>query len=223
MSLLWDAVHAPMINILIADDHAIFIEALVAMLHGSDECCVVATATSGFGVLEILAARSDIDVLVLDISMPQLDGIATLAELRRLKIAIPTLMLTQEISGGTIVRAMKAGASGYVLKTAGRSEFIAAIRAIAAGGEYISDAAKEILIARLTGRRNQSETLHLTRRELEVLKLIAEGKTTGEIAELLVISVYTVETHRRNLLQKLNLRNAAALTRYAIEHGLTDE
>jgi DNA-binding NarL/FixJ family response regulator len=118
---------------------------------------------------------------------------------------------------------MKAGAAGYVLKTADREEFLAAIRTVASGGEYISDYAKAALIARLTGRQLEGEAPVLTRRELEIIKLIAAGKRTSEIAEALFISTYTVETHRRNLLQKLKLRNVADLVRFAIENGLSDE
>jgi len=212
-----------MINILIADDHEIFIEALVSLLNDTGEIHVVATGSNGKDALQLVEEHPDVDVLVLDISMPVMDGVEALAELRRRKCLIPVLMLTQEFSGGTIARAMKAGASGYVLKTAGREEFLTAIRMISEGGEYISEEARDSLILRLTGRKTPGEQIPLTRREHEVLKLIAAGKTTNEIAGELFISPYTAETHRRNLLQKLNLKNAAALVRYAIEHGLVDE
>jgi DNA-binding NarL/FixJ family response regulator len=212
-----------MLNILVADDHDIFIEALVSLLNDTGEIHVIATASNGDGALGLVEQYPDVDALVLDISMPVMDGIETLTELRRRKCPIPVLMLTQELSGGTIARAMKAGAAGYVLKTAGRDEFLTAIRTVAAGGEYISEEAKASLILRLTGRKTPGEQMPLTRREHEVLKLVAAGKTTNQIAEELFISAYTAETHRRNLLQKLGLRNAAALARYAIEHGLADE
>lgn len=209
-----------MINILIADDHDIFIEALVSLLNDTGEIHVVATASNGCDVLRLAEKYPNVDVLVLDISMPVMNGVEALTELRRRHCTIPVLMLTQESSGGAIARAMKAGASGYVLKTGGREEFMVAIRTVAAGGEYISEKAKTTLIAKLTGRRSETEPPSLTRRELEVLKLVVTGRTTNEIAEELFISPYTAETHRRNLLQKLGLKNAAALVRYAIEHGL---
>jgi DNA-binding NarL/FixJ family response regulator len=212
-----------MFNILIADDHDIFIEALASLLDDTGEIHVVATASNGKEAVRLVEEHPDVDVLVLDISMPVMDGVEALAELRRRKCLIPVLMLTQELSGGTIARAMKAGAAGYVLKTAGREEFLTAIRTVAAGSEYISEEAKTSLILRLTGRKTPGEQIPLTRREHEVLKLVAAGRTTNEIAEALFISAYTAETHRRNLLQKLGLRNAAALVRYAIEHGLADE
>lgn len=211
-----------MIKILIADDHDIFIEALVSLLNDTGEIHVVATASNGCDVLRLVEEHADIDVLVLDVSMPTMGGVEALNELRCRHCTIPALMLTQESSSGVISRAMKAGASGYVLKTAGRDEFLQAIHAVAGGGEYISEGAKESLIARMTGRRSLEDPSPLTRRELEILKLIASGNTSNEIAKQLFISSLTVETHRRNLLQKLNLKNIAGLVRYAIEHGLTD-
>jgi DNA-binding NarL/FixJ family response regulator len=212
-----------MINILLADDHDIFAEALVALLNGTGEIHVVATASHGQEMVLLVEQHPDVDVLVLDISMPVMDGVEALTELRRRKCTIPVLMLTQEFSGGTIARALKAGAAGYVLKTARRDEFVTAIRTVSSGGEYISEEAKTSLILRMTGRKTPGEEIPLTRREHEVLKLVVVGKTTNEIAEVLFISPFTVETHRRNLLKKLKVKNAADLVRYAIEHGLASE
>lgn len=208
------------LNILIADDHEIFIEALVALLQDSHSVNVLATAGTGHQALKLLDDHPSADVLVLDISMPDMDGIMALEELRRRKRTIPVLMLTQEDAGGMIAKAMKAGASGYVLKTAGRDEFLTAIRTVASGQEYLSEAAKAALISKATGRTSDGSAVHLTRAELEILRHVANGQTTKEIAAILNISPFTVETHRRNLLQKLGLPNAAALVRYAIENGL---
>ena len=211
-----------MINIILADDHEIFIQALASLLDDSGEVRVVGTAANGRDVLLLVEEHPDIDVLVLDITMPVMDGVATVEELRRRNSTIPVLMLTQESSGGTISRALKAGATGYVLKTAGSDEFITAIRTVASGSDYIDERAKEALIAQLTGRSSEPEQAPLTRRELEVLKLIVAGRTSKELAEELYISTYTADTHRRNLLQKLGLKNVASLVRYAVEHGLVD-
>lgn len=212
-----------MINVIIADDHGIFIDALALLLSDSGEITVVATASNGEEVIGLVAEHPGIDLLILDVSMPVMGGVEVLAELRRQRSTLPVLMLTQETSGGTIARAMRAGAAGYVLKSAGRDEFLTAIRTVAAGGEHISEPARETLIAQVTGRRSDQEQPQLTRRELEVLKLVAAGRTTAQIADDLFISPHTVETHRSNLLQKLGLRNAAALTRYAVEKGLMEE
>jgi two-component system, NarL family, nitrate/nitrite response regulator NarL len=212
-----------MINILIADDHEIFIQALVSLLDDSGEIHVLATASNGQSALRLVEEHSDVDVLVLDISMPVMDGVEALTELRRRNCAIPVLMLTQESSGGTIARATKAGAAGYVLKTAGRDEFMTAIRTVASGGQYMSEEAKTSLIVRLSGRKTPGEGIPLSPREHEVLKLVAAGKTTNEIGEALFISPFTAETHRRNLLKKLHIKNTAGLVRYAIEHGFASE
>jgi DNA-binding NarL/FixJ family response regulator len=218
------AVHTPeRIRILIADDHDIFIDALASMLGDAGEIEVITTASDGREAVELVAQHPELDLIVLDVSMPGMDGIDALREVRRSGNDVPALMLTQELTGGTITRAMKAGAAGYVLKTAGRDEFLSAIRLVAAGGEYISEDAKTALIARLTGRRSPVDQPALTRRELEILKLVATGLSTRQMADQLFISAYTVETHRRNLLQKLGLKNAAGLVRYAIDHGLVDE
>lgn len=212
-----------MIQILIADDHEIFIDALASMLRESGEIEVVATASDGAETLRIVGTHPAIDVLVLDVSMPDMDGIEALRALRSAGCRIPALMLSQELSAGTIARALKAGAAGYVLKTAGRDELLRAVRTIATGGEFISERAKEALIARVTGRSSTPEHAALTRREREVIRLVAAGFTTNEMAEKLFISVYTVDSHRRNLLQKLDLKNTAGLVRYAIEHGLDQD
>jgi DNA-binding NarL/FixJ family response regulator len=212
-----------MINILIADDHAIFAEALSTVLNASGRTTVTAVASNGAEAIALAEEHPDTDVLVLDVAMPGMDGIEVLQELRRRAIAIPALMLSQELIGSTIARAMKAGAAGYVLKTAGYEEFLVAIAEVAAGREYLSEGAKAAVIAGLSSRRSATDAVHLTRREREILTLIAGGRTTGEIAAILFISGLTVETHRHNLMRKLGLRNVAGLVRYAMEHGLADE
>jgi DNA-binding NarL/FixJ family response regulator len=212
-----------MLKILIVDDHSIFSDALISLLNDRGSVEVTATATSGREGLDLVGRHPDTDVLVLDVSMPGMDGVDVLLELRRRRSAVPVLMLSQELSSGTIMRAMKAGTSGYVLKTAGYDEFLTAITAVAGGREYLSDAAQSALIAGLTGRSSRVGEPHLTRREIDVIRLIASGNTTGEIAERLFISAMTVETHRRNLMQKLQLKNVAGLVRYAMEQGLAEE
>jgi DNA-binding NarL/FixJ family response regulator len=213
-----------MINILIADDHDLFTDALVSLLTDTGRINVVATARNGEEAVLLAGEHPEIDVLVLDISMPVMNGIDALLELRRRECTIPALMLTQESTSGQVARALRAGAAGYVLKTSGRDEFITAIGTVAEGGRHISAGAQEALVARALGRTPPTTgPTPLTRREIEVLKLISAGETTNEIARQLFISADTVETHRRNLLQKLNVKNVAALVRYAVEHGLVGE
>lgn len=211
-----------MIKILIADDHAIFSEALSSMLVAGGELSVCATVSTGRELLSAVEHYPDADLLVMDVTMPDLGGIDTLLELRRRSCSIPALMLSAEGSAGTIARALKAGAAGYVLKTAGREEFLKAITTVASGGEYICTAAAAALIRQASGKVAEGEVVPLTRREQEVLRLVVAGKTTNEIAEELFISPFTAETHRRNLMHKLHMPNAMALVRYAIENGLVD-
>lgn len=211
-----------MIQLLIADDHEIFIEALVSLINTIDQLHVLATATNGQEALALVEQYPEAQLLILDVAMPVMDGIEATIELRRRKHTIPILMLTQEVSGGTITRALKAGVSGYVLKTAGKDELLRAITAVVNGSTYMSALASDAVINRVTGRKVPGELVTLTRRELEVLKQVANGRTTNEIAAALFISPHTAESHRRNLLQKLDLPNATALVRYAIEHGLSE-
>jgi DNA-binding NarL/FixJ family response regulator len=214
---------AVMTRILIADDHKVFADALALLLRDTGQIDVVAIAHNGSEALDLVEKHSDIDVLVLDISMPGLDGIDVLVELRRRQSIVPVLVLSQKLSSGTIVRAMRAGAAGYLLKTTGCDELLAAITAVAAGGQYLSEETRSALIAGLTGYRSTSDGPNVTRRELEILRLVASGSTTNEIAGQLAISAMTVETHRRNLLHKLQIRNVAGLVRYAIERGLVED
>lgn len=209
---------------LMADDHDLFIEALIALLADASDMEFVGTASNGVGALALTEAHPTADILIVDISMPDMDGIEVMKELRGRRCSIPVLALTQNSDGGSVTRAMKAGAAGYVIKTASKEEFLTAIRTVASGEQYFSDTAKDALIFAMTGRERASGgEITLTNREREILKLIAAELTTNEIAEKLFISSYTVETHRKNLIQKLNVRSLAGLVKYAVEHGLAEE
>lgn len=212
-----------MIHVLMADDHDLFTEALIALLADAGDIRFVGTASNGAEAVALALANPDAHILIMDISMPEMDGIEAMKELRNRRCAIPVLALTQNSDGGSVTRAMKAGAAGYVIKTASKEEFLTAIRTVAAGDQYFSDTAKDALIFAMTGReRAVGGEITLTNREREILKLIAAELTTNEIAERLFISSYTVETHRKNLIQKLNVRSLAGLVKYAVEHGLTE-
>lgn len=212
-----------MIHVLMADDHDLFTEALIALLADAGDIRFVGTASNGTEAVALALAHPDAHILIMDISMPEMDGIEAMKELRNRRCAIPVLALTQNSDGGSVTRAMKAGAAGYVIKTASKEEFLTAIRTVAAGDQYFSDTAKDALIFAMTGReRAAGGEITLTNREREILKLIAAELTTNEIAERLFISSYTVETHRKNLIQKLNVRSLAGLVKYAVGHGLTE-
>jgi DNA-binding NarL/FixJ family response regulator len=212
-----------MITILIVDDHAIFVKALSSLLSVSGNIHVAGTASNGREALSLVEQNPSADVLLLDVSMPEMDGVEVVAELRRRKVLLPVLMLSQEYTGATIARAMKAGAAGYVLKTADYEELIGAIAEVAQGRDYLGPAAQAALVAMMTGRQSEINPPRLTRRELEILKLVASGQTTNQIAATLFISALTVETHRHNLMTKLGLKNVAGLVRYAMEKGMLEE
>ncbi|MCB0713875.1 MAG: response regulator transcription factor [Ignavibacteriae bacterium] len=213
------------IHVLIADDHHLFIQGLTALLDETPDICFLGFASNGVEALELAETHPDADLFIMDLSMPEMDGIKTTAELKKRKSHIPVLALTQNDDGGSVARAMKAGVAGYILKTASREEFVDAIYTVASGGNYFSPLATNALVLSMTGKE-QGGTKNveaLTEREKEILILIANELTTNEIAEQLFISPYTVETHRKNLIQKLSVRNVAGLVRYAVEHGLAKE
>jgi len=210
------------IRVILADDHDLFVEGLTALLQDAPHIHFVGTASNGEEAVDLASEHTNADIFIMDLSMPKMDGIQAARELKKRKCRIPILALTQNDDGGSVSRAMKAGFVGYILKTASRDEFVEAIQTVASGEQYFSDRAKDALIFSMTGRE-RPDKVALTKREKEILKLITAELTTNEIAETLFISPYTVETHRKNLIQKLGVRNLAGLVRYAVEHGLMDE
>jgi len=211
------------INILIADDHQMFVEGLAALLGDVPDIQILGAATNGEEAIELVEGHPDAHILIIDLNMPVLDGIQATKQLLKQHTPIYVLALTQNADGGSVTKALKAGVSGYLIKSSPKSEFLDAIRTIAAGGTYFSEGAKEALIS-YTNRRPGTQTEHsgpsLSDREKEILKLIAMEFTTNEIAERLSISSYTVESHRRNIIQKLKVRGSAGLVRFAIQSGL---
>jgi len=211
------------ICILIADDHGVLRAGLRALLDGEPDLQVVGEATDGQETLS-LAEELQPEVVLLDISMPGLGGLEVT---RRLKEVLPqahVLILTVHEDEGLLREAMQAGASGYITKRAIESELIDAIHAVCRGETYVHPAMTHILVRDLTSSAPEDEDLvePLTPRETEVLGLIARGYTNRRAAELLGISVRTVESHRANLMHKLGLRGRVELVRYARKHGLFD-
>ncbi len=212
-----------MIRILIADDHAIVRAGLRALLKSEPTMELVGEATGGCEAIE-LVGKSNPDVLVLDISMPDLDGISVTRKINSQFPDLRILILTVHEDEALLREAIKAGASGYVLKRAAEAELISAIRAIVGGGLYVDPSMVRILLSdrakpAATGREVVEP---LTQREKEILKLIVRGYTNRQIGEELNISVRTVEGHRANLSEKLGLRSRVELVRYAREHGLIE-
>ncbi len=214
-----------MISVLIADDHKVFREGLASLLDDVPDIRVVGQAADGRQVLQLLEAIRP-DVILMDIAMGDSGGLETTRLVKAQHPGIKVLVLSMHSESHYIVRMLEAGASGYLLKDAGSAEMIAAIRAVHAGDTYYSRQVSDTLIEHLTrGKpaRPTRDDVPLTRRELEVLQLIAEEYSNPEIAEKLFISIRTVDTHRRNLLEKLGVKNTAGLVKYAIKRGLIGE
>ncbi len=212
-----------MIRLLLADDHQVLLDGLQLLLKNEADLQVVAVAKNGKQALELLK-KSEVDVALLDINLPVLNGIETCSRIKSDFPDVTVLALTSYDKGAFIQQMLKAGAAGYVLKNAAADEIVQAIRTVHAGETYLSSAVSNTLLNTL---RNQAEAQadfipQLTRREQQVLQLIAAEQTTKEIAEQLHLSANTIETHRRNLLSKLNVRNVAGLIKVALQRGLID-
>ena len=208
-------------RILIADDFPIVRSGLRRLLDSKPDLEVVAEAADGHEAVEI-ALKEDIHLAILDVSMPRMTGIQAAAELHKRKPEVRVLMLSMHDSEQFLFEALKAGASGYVLKSGADTDIVDACRAAMRGQSFLYPSAVTTLVRDYVerGGRGEEQFDVLTPRELEVLKLIAEAHTSKEIAELLFISIKTVERHRQNILDKLGMRDRVELTRYAIRRGL---
>lgn len=210
-----------MIHILIADDHQMFIDGLISLLQKENDMNVIGTANTGEDVLAVLGVLEP-DVILLDINMPKLNGIQTTAALKKKYPKIKILILTMYKTKAFINGLIRTGASGYVLKNTGNAELLEAIRTVNAGGTFFSQSVAETLTEKIN-RYSELDDTSLSKREVEIIKELAKGLTTKIIAEKLFISFYTVETHRKNMLAKLQLTNTAELISYAAQSGLLDE
>jgi DNA-binding NarL/FixJ family response regulator len=210
-------------RILIADDHAMVRRGLRMVLDAEPDLRVVAEA--GDGAEALARADEQLDLAILDVSMPRMTGLHAAAELTRRLPNLRVLMLSMHDNEQFLFEALKAGASGYVLKSAADRDLIEACRAALRGEPFLYPAAVTALIAdylRLARESDEVPADPLTPRELEVVKLIAEAHTNEDIAELLSISRRTVERHRENIMAKLGMRDRVQLTRYAIRRGLVE-
>lgn len=212
------------IKVLLVDDHKIVRDGIKLMLEPQAGIDVVAEAEDGDQVEKVLEETA-VDVVVMDINMPGLNGIKTTKMVKDRDPDIKVLALTMSSDDSHIRQMVQAGASGYIMKSAGRDELTAAIHDVMAGKHYFSDQATQSIMMDLVknkGKSSAPDPIHITDRELEVLQMIVKEHTNQEIAEKLYISPRTVDAHRRNLLQKTGARNTAGLVKYAFQNGLVN-
>ena len=210
------------IRVLLADDHAVVRRGLRLVLESEPDLRVVAEAGDGADAVR-LGLQPDVDLAVLDVSMPRMTGLQAAAELSRRRPELRVLMLSMHDSEQYLFQALRAGASGYVLKTVADRDLVEACRAAVRGEPFLYPGAVRALMRDWLDRVRRGGDLEegpLTPRETEILKLIAEAHTTRDIAEMLVISEKTVERHRTHILAKLGMRDRVELVRYAIRQGL---
>ncbi|MFW6054552.1 MAG: response regulator transcription factor [Thermodesulfobacteriota bacterium] len=210
------------IRVLLADDHSIVLDGLKRIVEECTDMTVIAEAADGHQAM-LLAREKQPDVAVLDISMPGCDGLEVLGQIRSYSRKIPVIMLTMHEEEQYIFRALEAGAIGYITKRAAPEQLVTAIRSAFAGKRYIPSEIAEILAIRVAKGTTPNTPLDsLSLREIQVLRSLALGATNKEIAQSYRISVKTVDTYRLRLLKKLNLRNNADLSRFAIQHNLVE-
>lgn len=210
------------IKLAITDDHLLVISGLKAMLAPYPHIRVVYESNTPTSLMEALPAAQP-DVLLLDIQMPDIDGLELCKQVRKTYPGIKIIALTNFMESHYIKQMLRNGASGYLLKNTDQDTLIAAIEKVHAGEQFLDASIKQQLLHEMiTGQKSSGYDIPLTRREKEILKLIAEEHSNQQIAEMLFISLRTVETHRLNLTQKLAVKNTAGLVKEAIKRGLVD-
>lgn len=209
------------IHVLIADDHAIVRQGLKQILSETDDLLVTGEADDGAEALQ-LARQQPWDVFLLDVSMPNRNGIDTLKQLKKEFPRLPVLILSMHPEKQYAMRALKAGAAGYLTKQSAPEQLITAIRQVAGGRKYVSPAVAQQLVEALTDNTDKLPHERITDREYQVLVMIAAGNPLTQIAESLNLGVATVSTYRARLLEKMGLRSTAELIRYGLENGLVE-
>lgn len=209
------------INTLIVDDHQLVLDGIKLMLQGHEEITVIAEAHNGQEAIDYVAAH-EVDVVLMDLNMPEVNGIDACKAIKENKPEIKVMILSMISEHKMIKSVMKTGANGYMLKNSGQDEIIEAILKVNAGENHFDDRIIDIMMDPKNTAQVKSESLHpsLSRREKEILKLIVEEHTTAEIAKELFVSFGTVESHRRNMISKLGVRNTAGLVSAAYKYDL---
>ncbi|WP_163398214.1 response regulator transcription factor [Flavobacterium fluviatile] len=217
---------ADIIRVVLADDHVFVRDGIKSLLENEANIEVVGEAIDGADALEVVAANKP-DLLIVDIRMPNLTGIEVVEKLRSDNNAVKIIMLSMHESEEYVLKSIKAGADGYLLKGSSKDEFLKALHTVANGGKYFSGDISSILIGQLTSsslsaepKQNLGDEMMITKREKEILTLLLSGKGNKEIAEALDISKRTAEVHRFNLMKKLKVKNLMELSNKAAEYSL---
>ncbi|CAM4354400.1 response regulator [Zobellia nedashkovskayae] len=210
-------------NLIIADDHKMFIDGLLSILSDAPEFSVTTTAKNGAQVIKYLEINgtNELHLLITDLSMPEMDGIELNRMVKEKYPNLKTLVVSMHIDGGMIEKLIQNNVDGYVPKNAEKEELLTAMRTIVKGEKYFSQEIKRAYTNAMFENKKQEE-VNLTDREKQVLKLIANEYTTQEIADELFLSKHTIESYRKNLISKLQVKNLAGLTKHAIKIGLLD-
>lgn len=207
------------ITVFIADDHAVLREGLVFVLQSDTDVRVIGMASNGRDAVREVA-RLRPDVVLLDISMPEMNGVEAARQIRKRSPATRIVILSMHATSEHVFHALQAGAHGYLLKESAGSELVAAVRAVHAGRRYLSPKVAEIVAGQIAQPPGKSPVTRLSRREREILQLVAEGCSSREIAARLNLSPKTVDTYRSRLMQKLKITDVAGLIKFAIRHGI---
>ena len=211
------------LNVLLVEDHTLVRSGIRALLESAPGLAVVGEAANGRRAVEMVGQLKP-ELVLMDVTMPELNGIDAARQIRVAHPDTRVLILSMHEDRQYVFESLKAGANGYVLKAAAFQDLLGAIQTVMAGKNYISPALADTVmndyVRRAKGEGKDSDLHRLSAREREVLQLIAEGKSSGEVGELLGISVRTVDTHRHNIMTKLEIHSIAGLTKFAIRHGL---
>lgn len=206
------------IQIIITDDHKLFRDGLRSILTQFEDIEIVGETSNTTDLWKLLSSGVDPDIVLIDISLPDGSGLDILAELREKYASIKGVVITMHAEGQYVTKAVKNGAYGYLLKSVDQKELVEAIRSVALGKKYFNAEVSHLMVTNIAD--TEELKMNLTERELEVLKLVAQGQTTKEIAHQLYVSSRTIETHRVNIMRKLGVQNSAEMITKANQHGL---
>lgn len=209
----------PLLNLLLVDDHTVVREGLKRLIDPETHQWRITEAGTGFQALECLR-RQAIDLAIVDLSMPGMSGLDLIRRIKSEFPSVAVLVLTMHSEEQYAIRALQAGANGYVTKDTAATELVAAVRKVASGGVFLSSQLAERMVHQLNGQRPAPDLQLLTNRELDILQRIVNGQRPVDIADELHLSIKTVSTHKKRIQEKLNLDSTAALVRFGLEHQL---